>query len=133
MSNETFPTFVGLDVAVQKTVYGDGDRVNIQVSAGGVELRSRRQRTTRYRYLLKITVRKSAPGAIDEANVLRSMYERHGGRWDAFNYTDNETGGSVRVRFDSDRLVFERIVAASHTGAWWVANEVALLTVKAAV
>lgn len=128
MSNESFPTFAGLDVAVTRTTIHAS---RVQTSAGGVELRSQLQVNPRYRYRLKVTVRKNAPGAVDELAQLHAFIVARAGRADSFFFTDPIDGVSRRVRFDTDEQDLERVVPASNHGAWWSAPLV-LISVKAA-
>jgi hypothetical protein len=104
----TFPTLVGIDIAVKRTtVYATG----LQTSSSGLERRARFQSTPVYRYNLRINSLNTARAG-NELSTLVAFFESQAGRFDTFNFTDPVDGTVRSCRFDSDELDVTRIVSA---------------------
>lgn len=126
MSNQTFPSLPGVDIAVEReAIYS----TTVHTSASGTEQRASWQSSPRYHYTLAFTCLRDAVNApatsTPETQIILNFLDQHKGSFDSFLYTDPFDGSTKRVRFVADSLVYKREVM----GIWSV-SQLELITAQ---
>lgn len=105
MSNLTFPTLPGLDIAVEREPY---DGVQVDAAASAKEVRSTWETYERYRYKLRFNFLRD--GSQLEWQRLVGFRTRHGGSLDSFPFTDPQDNAVAAHPFgvgDGSTLTFQ--------------------------